>query len=83
MADRYDRLSTLISRFDLRVSGAMPGEGNMAVFGDPATGAPVRVEIRTRDGVPAAEAGEVPLAACVNSNGRRDRQGLHPEFFLA
>ncbi|HAD87840.1 MAG TPA: cupin [Rhodospirillaceae bacterium] len=65
MADRYDRLSTLISRFDLRVSGAMPGEGNMAVFGDPATGAPVRVEIRTRDGVPAAEAGEVPLAACV------------------
>ena len=64
MADRYDRLSALISRFDLRVLRVPLGEGNMAVFGDPETGVPGRVEIRTRGGVPAAEPNEMPVAAC-------------------
>ena len=64
MADRYDRLSTLISRFDLRVAVAPPGQGNMGVFGDPATREASRVEIRTRDGAPSAEPGEMPLAVC-------------------
>jgi AraC-like DNA-binding protein len=64
MTDRYDRLSALISRFDLRVLRVPLGEGNMAVFGDPETGVPGRVEIRTRSGVPAAGANEMPVAAC-------------------
>jgi AraC-like DNA-binding protein len=64
MADRYDRLSALISRFDLRVLRVPLGEGNMTVFGDPETGVPGRVEIRTRGGVPAAGTNEVPVAAC-------------------
>ena len=64
MADRYDRLSALITRFDLRVLRVPLGEGNMAVFGDPETGAPGRVEIRTRDGIPAAGPNEAPVAAC-------------------
>jgi len=64
MTDRYDRLSALITRFDLRVLRVPLGEGNMAVFGDPETGAPGRVEIRTRDGVPAAGPNEAPVAAC-------------------
>ena len=64
MADRYDRLSALITRFDLRVLRVPLGQGNMAVFGDPETGAPGRVEIRTRDGVPAAGPNEAPVAAC-------------------
>lgn len=64
MIDRYDRLSALISRFDLRVLRVPLGEGNMAVFGDPETGVPGRVEIRTRGGVPAAGPNEMPVAAC-------------------
>ena len=36
----------------------------MAVFGDPETGVPGRVEIRTRGGVPAAGLNEMPVAAC-------------------
>lgn len=64
MADRYDRLSALISRFDLRVQRVPLGEGNMTVFGDPETGVPGRVEIRTRGGVPFAGTNEVPVAAC-------------------
>ncbi|HBC09557.1 MAG TPA: cupin [Rhodospirillaceae bacterium] len=65
MADHYDRLSALISRFDLRVQRVPLGEGNMAVFGDPKTGVPGRVEIRTRGGVPAAGPHEMPVAACL------------------
>lgn len=64
MSDRYDRLSALISRFDLRVLRVPLGEGNMAVFGDPDTGQPGRVEIRTRGGVPAPGPNEAPVAAC-------------------
>jgi AraC-like DNA-binding protein len=64
MADRCDRLSPLISRFDLRVQRVPLGEGNMAVFGDPVTGLPGRVEIRTRGGVPAAGPNEASVAAC-------------------
>ena len=64
MIDHYDRLSALISRFDLRVLRVPLGEGNMAVFGDPETGAQGRVEIRTRGGVPVAGPNEMPVAAC-------------------
>lgn len=64
MVDHYDRLSALISRFDLRVLRVPLGEGNMAVFGDPETGAQGRVEIRTRGGVPVAGPNEMPVAAC-------------------
>tara|TARA_R110000772_G_scaffold191168_2_gene302085 strand:+ start:7188 stop:7931 length:744 start_codon:yes stop_codon:yes gene_type:complete len=64
MAGQYDRLSALISRFDLKVLRVPMGEGNMAVFGDPETGTPGRVEIRTRGGVPAAGPNEIPVAAC-------------------
>lgn len=65
MEDRYDRLSALITRFDLRVFRMPLGEGNMAVFGDPATGEPGRVEIRTRGGAPAAGPDEALVAACL------------------
>jgi AraC-like DNA-binding protein len=63
MAERCDRLSALISRFDLRVEGVPLGTGNMAVFGAPETGRPSRVEIRTRGGSAAARPDEVPIAA--------------------
>lgn len=65
MEDRHDRLSALITRFDLRVARVPLGLGNMAVFGDPETGVPGRVEIRTRGGAPASGPAEVPLAACL------------------
>ncbi|MAN79270.1 MAG: cupin [Rhodospirillaceae bacterium] len=64
MADRYDRLSALISRFDLRVLRVPLGEGNMVVFGESETGQPGRVEIRTRGGVPTAGPNETSVAAC-------------------
>ncbi len=64
MAERYDRLSALISRFDLRVVRVPLGEGNMAVFACADSNAPIRVEMRMRGGIPTAGPGERPLVAC-------------------
>lgn len=45
---RYDRLSSLISRFQLSVSVAEPGTGNLRVLGRRTDGEPVRIELRPR-----------------------------------
>ena len=60
---RYDRLSTLIARFNLRVSQTAPKDGNLCVFGAADGGEPARVEIRTDGKPPRAATGERPLAA--------------------
>ena len=38
---RYDRLSSLMTRFEMRIADAEPGTGNLLILGDAATGAPI------------------------------------------
>jgi len=45
---RYDRLSALIARFEMRVSDAEPGTGNLRILGDAASGHPARIALRLR-----------------------------------
>lgn len=45
---RFDRLSALMSRFEMSVAVAPPGRGNLIVFGDRQSRAPSRIEFRPR-----------------------------------
>lgn len=45
---RYDRLSALIARFEMRVTDAEPGTGNLRVLGDQASWHPTRMTLRLR-----------------------------------
>lgn len=45
---RYDRLSALIARFEMRITDAAAGTGNLAILGDAETGAPTRMTLRLR-----------------------------------
>ena len=58
---RYDRLSALIARFEMRVSVAGPGTGNLRILGDAATGAPTRIALCLRGPGPKGRPGEAVL----------------------
>ncbi|GHD51418.1 AraC family transcriptional regulator [Thalassobaculum fulvum] len=58
---RYDRLSALIARFEMRVVQADPGTGNLRILGDADTGTPSRMTLRLRGPAGAGPAGERPL----------------------
>ncbi|MEQ8393907.1 AraC family transcriptional regulator [Thalassobaculum sp.] len=45
---RYDRLSSLMARFEMRVADAAPGTGNLRILGDAGTGAPTRMTLHVR-----------------------------------
>ncbi len=66
---RYDRLSALIARFEMRVAPAEPGAGNLRVLGDPDTGVPTRMTLRLRGPEAAGTAVEVPLIEAAASWG--------------
>jgi AraC-like DNA-binding protein len=45
---RYDRLSSLMARFEMQVADAAPGTGNLRILGESGTGAPTRVTLHVR-----------------------------------
>lgn len=57
---RYDRLSALIARFEMRVVDADPGTGNLRILGD-ADGRPERMTLQLRGAPPPVGPGAVPL----------------------
>ena len=66
---RYDRLSALIDRFEMRIVDAAPGTGNLRVLGDAASGAPTRMTLCLRGAASPAEAGEAALLEATASWG--------------
>ena len=44
----YDRLSSLMARFEMQVAYAAPGTGNLRILGESGTGAPTRVTLHVR-----------------------------------
>lgn len=58
---RYDRLSALIARFEMRVADASAGTGNLRILGDAGTGEPRRMTLWLRGPAPADPPGEEPL----------------------
>lgn len=58
---RYDRLSALIARFEMRVADARPGCGNLRILGDSGTGEPRRMTLWLRGPEPVGPPGEAPL----------------------
>lgn len=66
---RYDRLSALISRFEMRVAAAEPGCGNLRILGDAASGQPTRMAFALRGPLAAPDRGETVLIESVASWG--------------
>ncbi len=66
---RYDRLSALIARFEMRVTGTDPGTGNLRILGDAATGAPTRIALCLRGPGPAERPEEAVLVEATASWG--------------
>ncbi|MEQ8815173.1 MAG: AraC family transcriptional regulator [Thalassobaculum sp.] len=66
---RYDRLSALIARFEMRVSDAEPGTGNLRILGDAVTGAPTRIALGLRGPGPDGRPGEAVLVEASASWG--------------
>lgn len=57
----YDRLSALIARFEMQVTGTAPGTGNLRILGDPISGAPTRMTLRLRGPAAPVPDGETML----------------------
>lgn len=66
---RYDRLSALIARFEMRVADAEPGAGNLRILGDAASGQPTRIALRLRGPEPDGRPDEAVLVEAAASWG--------------